>query len=239
MCFSAFFIFLASNAFALSIPDKPQAYVNDYAGLLSPAARAKIEAKLAAFEKETSNQVVVAIFNSLEGESLEDFSMRLAEKWKIGSQKNDNGVILLIFKEDRAMRLEVGYGLEGVLPDALADQIIRREIVSAFRSGDFDLGVSRGIDAVINATQGEYRATSNNTADQTFAQIFFFIFALGCLVAMGKFAGSKTGRTLSARHGHGHGSIGGFGGGGFSGGGGGFSGGGGGGFGGGGSSGRW
>ena len=151
-------LFISQSCFALSIPEKPSSYVNDYASLLSAETKQKIEILLGAFEKETSNQVVVAIFPSLDGQVLEDFSIKLAEKWKIGSKKNNNGVILLIFKEEHAVRIEVGYGLEGALPDALAGQIIRNEIAPAFRQGNYDAGVINAVNAIIAATRGEYKA---------------------------------------------------------------------------------
>lgn len=154
-----------SLAFALTIPDKPEGYVNDYAGLLSQDARAKLTQTLSQFEQQTSNQVVVAVFNSLEGGSLEDFSIRLAEKWKIGQKGRSNGVILLIFKDDRKMRIEVGYGLEGALPDAVANQIIYQEITPAFKEGRFDEGVLRGVAAILRATKGEYKASALASGD--------------------------------------------------------------------------
>ncbi len=157
-----FGLLLSTSAFALSIPEKPQGYVSDYAKLLSDASRQKIENTLGAFEKETSNQVVVAVFESLEGGSLEDFSIRLAEKWKIGQKGKDNGIILIIFKQDRAVRIEVGYGLEGALPDAVASAIIRNEIVPAFRAGDFDKGIESAVGAIIQATKGEYKPTGGS-----------------------------------------------------------------------------
>ena len=136
---------LPTAAWALSVPEKPEGRIHDRAGLLSRSARQALESRLALFEQQTSNQVVVAIFPSLEGGSIEDFSIRLAEKWKFGTAKNDNGVILLIFPDDRAVRIEVGYGLEGVLTDAVCAQIIRERITPAFRKGDFDTGVASGI----------------------------------------------------------------------------------------------
>ncbi len=152
-------LFLPYSASALSIPEKPEGTVNDYAGLLSDTAKIGLSQTLSQFEQETSNQVVVAIFQSLEGGSLEDFSIKLAEKWKPGQKDRDNGVILLIFKEDRAVRIEVGYGLEGALPDAIASQIIYNEIVPQFKGGNFDAGVLNGIHAIIQATKGEYKAS--------------------------------------------------------------------------------
>ncbi len=177
------FVFFCVPVFAFSIPEKPSSYVNDYASLLSPEARQKIENVLGVFEKETSNQIVVAIFPSLEGQVLEDFSIKLAEKWKIGGKKNDNGVILLIFKEDRAMRIEVGYGLEGALPDALASQIIRTEIVPSFRKGDYDAGVTNAVNAIIQATHGEYKAAAQpEDPMQAYGPWLFFTLVVYILV---------------------------------------------------------
>lgn len=160
--FRVFILFFAMQAVhsaqALDVPDKPAGYVNDTAGILSPQAKSRLETTLRSFDERTSSQLVVAVFKSLEGGSLEDFSIRLAERWKPGTEKRDNGVILLIFKEDREVRIEVGYGLEGALPDALCSQIIQNVIVPAFRAGDYDRGVSGAVEAIIAATQGEYKA---------------------------------------------------------------------------------
>ena len=181
LCFS--FLLEASSAFALDVPDKPQSYVNDYASILSAGARQDLENVLGTFEKETSNQVFVAIFQGLDGQALEDFSIKLAEKWKVGTKKNDNGILLLIFRDDHAVRIEVGYGLEGALPDVLAGQIIRNEITPAFRQGDYDGGVSKAVNAILQATRGEYKAKApaedpmEKYGPWIFALLFFYILA--------------------------------------------------------------
>jgi len=118
---------------ALEIPSRPQGYISDYAGMISPSKRAALEEKLRNFENETTNQLVVAIFPNLEGNALENFSIHLAEQWKVGQRGKDNGVILLIFKESRQVRIEVGYGLESVLPDSISKLIIENEMVPRFR----------------------------------------------------------------------------------------------------------
>ena len=229
-------LFFSTSAFALQIPDKPEHYVNDYIGLLSPSARGRIEKGLEEFEKATSNQVVVAIFASLEGGSLEDFSIRLAEKWKMGTKKHDNGVILLIFKSDRKVRMEVGYGLEGALPDVTANQIIQNDIVPNFRAGNFDAGVEKAVGDILLATRGEYTAPPPSDDSARIKLLFFgFIILLYLFLLL-----SRSGRTYSSRGlGGGFFYIGGSGGGRSGGGSGGFGGGGGGGFGGGDSSGSW
>ena len=155
--------------------------MTDRAGFLSPSARASLETALSTFEEKTSNQVVVATFPSLEGGSLEDFSMRLAEAWKAGQKHKDNGVIFLIFKKERKIRIEVGYGLEGVLTDALSAQIIRDVVAPYFRKGDYEGGILAGTDAIMKATQGEFkgvpRSNSPNAAGRLLALfgVFFLL----------------------------------------------------------------
>lgn len=123
--------------------------VVDAAHLLTPAARSALEAKLAAEEQKTTDQFVVATVRSLEGTSVEDYANQLFRFWKIGQTDKNNGVLLLVAPNERKVRIEVGYGLEGVLPDAVASTIIQTAIVPAFRSGDFAGGVEKGADAVI------------------------------------------------------------------------------------------
>lgn len=147
---------------ALDIPKRPKGYVSDYAAMLSPQTRSGLENALALFERRTTNQLFVVTFPSLEGGSLEDFSIRLAEAWKPGTKDKDNGVIFLIFKDDRKMRIEVGYGLEGTLPDALAGQIIQQVVTPLFQQGDYERGILAGVQAITQATQGEYQAEARS-----------------------------------------------------------------------------
>jgi uncharacterized protein len=147
----------AAAAAALKVPPPPARRVNDYAGILSPADRDRLEQKLIQREGGASNQVVVAIFRSLEGESLEDFSIRLAQAWRIGQKGLDNGVIFLIFTDDRKMRIEVGYGLEANLTDAVASSILRDVVAPRFREGRVADGIGAGLDAIDQAIAGTYR----------------------------------------------------------------------------------
>jgi uncharacterized protein len=133
--------------------------VNDYAGLLRPAEREQLESRLAERERATGAQVVVAIFRSLEGESLEDYSIRLAERWRIGQKGLDNGVILLIFVEDRKVRMEVGYGLEPVIPDIVAGTLIRDTLAPRFREQRYADGIRAVTDAVYARIAGETAPT--------------------------------------------------------------------------------
>ena len=126
--------------------------------MLGPERRAQLEQRSAAEERTSGNQVVVAIFPSLEGESLEDVSIRLGERWKIGQAGRNNGVILLVFLKEHKLRIEVGYGLEARLPDALASSIIRNEIAPRFREQRYADGIDAGLAAIFKAIAGEYQA---------------------------------------------------------------------------------
>lgn len=224
-------------------------FVTDETNTLRPEQLSALTTKLSNFERATSNQIVVYIIPSLNGESLEDISVTLAEKNKIGKKDKNNGVLLLIVKDDRKIRIEVGYGLEGALTDALSSKIIRNDITPEFKSGRYYEGIDKGIDAIISVTKGEYKpdkSTNNVKGECCFGipifvfLIFGFIFVFILTSALRSMFG--TGRSVySGKNGWGSGWGGGsFGGGGSSGsfGGGGFSGGGGS-FGGGGASGSW
>jgi len=156
--FPGFFFFLVlaiySLALALEVPPL-RGRVNDYAKLLPQERARALEAQLEKFEQETGHQIAVLTIPSLQGDSLEDFSIRVAEAWKIGKKGFDNGAILLIARDDRKLRIEVGYGLEGVMPDAIASRIIREVITPRFRSGDYAGGIEAGVDAILKITKGE------------------------------------------------------------------------------------
>lgn len=106
----------------------------------------------------TTNQIVALMINKLNDYPIEQYSLAVAEKNKIGTKENDNGVLLLVAKDDKQLRIEVGYGLEGALPDALASSIIRNVIIPHFRNNDYYNGILAGIDAIINTIKGEYTA---------------------------------------------------------------------------------
>jgi len=235
---------------ALRIPPPPDRRVNDYAGVLSAADRDRLEQKLIAGEAGSRNQIVVAIFRSLQGESLEDYSIRLAQAWRIGQKGLDNGVIFLVFLDDRKTRIEVGYGLEGNLTDAISSSILRDVVAPRFREGRIADGIGAGVDAIERAIAGTYvrppAADRGKRAGEIGARellalafVLFLIFAI-VQSRMQTNAVRRRGWTGSSRGWGGPFIGGGFGGGGFGGGssGGGFSGGGGS-FGGGGSSGSW
>ena len=130
------------TAFGLDVPPLKR-HVTDLAGILTPSELNRLEENLIAFENETSNQIAVLIINSLEGEPIEQYSIRVADQWKLGTADRDNGVLLLIAVQDRQMRIEVGYGLEGVLTDLISSQIIRNVYSTRIHKGNFTRNRSR------------------------------------------------------------------------------------------------
>jgi len=234
---AAFLIVLlvATSAVALDIP-KPTGYVNDRAGIISPEVELKLEQFLSEFDKSDSTQISVLTIPSLEGESLEDYSLRVLEKWGLGQKEKDNGALLLVAKAEKKIRIEVGYGLEGRLTDLLAGRIVDNEISPRFKQGDFDGGIVSGVVGIAQAVRGEYTGTGKTKSKQKSSPVGF-IFILFFLLPLF----SRLGGRRSSRYRRGGIFFGGpfIGGGGFGGGGGGFGGFGGGGGGGGGASGGW
>ncbi len=131
------------------LPLPPVARVTDLTKTLAPAEVAALETKLADWEARTSNQLVVLVVPTTQPEPIESYALRVAEKWKIGRKGQDNGALFLIAKNDRKMRIEVGYGLEGALPDVTASRIIREDVAPAFRDGRFAAGINTGVDRII------------------------------------------------------------------------------------------
>ena len=150
----------APPASALQVPAL-KGRVNDYAGLLSQGTDEQLEAALAELERTDSTQIVVLTIPSLEGDSLEDFSIHVAEQWQIGQKGKDNGALLLVSKSDRKIRIEVGYGLEGKLTDLVCGRIIRNVIVPQFKMGHFDQGIIDGVAAIAGVVRGEYTAPAD------------------------------------------------------------------------------
>lgn len=151
---------------AVKLPPAPAAHFNDYAGFV-PADRARaLDARLAQFERDTSNQLVVAIYPRLPaGAALEDYTVRTAQAWGVGGKDRDNGAVLFIFAADRLLRIEVGYGLEGTLTDAVAHSIIENELKPRLRAGDSGTALESAVNAMIAATKGEYRGTGRTRAE--------------------------------------------------------------------------
>jgi uncharacterized protein len=147
------------------IPDAPRDHFNDYAGVVSADTRRALNEQLVQFERATSNQLIVAIFPKMESRSsVEDYTVRIAQAWGVGTRDRSNGAVLFAFMQERRLYIQVGYGLEGALPDALCKQIIENEILPRFRSRDFDAGFRAGVEALMAAARGEYRGTGRTEA---------------------------------------------------------------------------
>lgn len=249
---SLFFAFCAAAQVENVIPARPNPpkLVNDLSGTLTPAQVEELEKKLVAYDDSTSTQIAIVLVKTLEGYDVGDYAFALGRKWGVGGKEFNNGIVVLAAIDDRKVRIEVGYGLEGAIPDVTARSIIDNEITPNFKAGNYYRGLDEATDAIIQAAAGKYKAPSGYGSKKkkgiSWASIIFIIIFL--LIAMG--GNSRGGGTYVSRRGsRGLGGfpwwIGGLSGGGWSGGGGGGGGGGGfggfggGGFGGGGASGSW
>jgi len=204
--------------------------VVDGAGLLSRAASDRLTAMLAAHEKKTSNQLVVVTLASLQGRPIEDFGNRLLRHWGIGQKGKNNGVLLIVAPAERKVRIEVGYGLEGTLPDATAKSIIERVFVPHFKAQRFEAGIVGSAEALLGILEGSPWTAESDQETDTGDVLFIVLWVvLVAFVLIGKHRQNRRRRRLRRDgvwiadpiHDHSRGYGGGFGGGGFSGGGGG------------------
>ncbi|MBI5023063.1 MAG: TPM domain-containing protein [Candidatus Magasanikbacteria bacterium] len=199
--FIFFSLFFPSVVSAYYNPGAPSGFVNDYASMLSPAAKTQLEQELNNFEKETKHEISVVLIPDLQGDTIENFAVKLFEERGIGKKSADNGVLFLIAKDNRQMRIEVGYGLEGALPDAIAWQIIDKIATPAFKNGDYDNGVLQSVSAIEAAIKGEDvsgRLTATNEKNYLFNIIsrfgFLFFFLFLCLMEIIAHSFSKSKR---------------------------------------------
>lgn len=178
---------LSSQA-AEVIPPKPDRYFNDYAGVVSKEAAHRFNEWLAQFERDTSNQVVVAVFPKMQSDSdVADYTQRVTQAWGVGQEERRNGVVLFVFTGDRQMFIQVGYGLEGALPDITAFDITEYHIKPYFRVGDYENGLATGIDLICKAILGEYKGSGKTVAEQRRnvrapSLLFFVIFVIVLIV---------------------------------------------------------
>ncbi|HEU5247288.1 MAG TPA: TPM domain-containing protein [Candidatus Udaeobacter sp.] len=208
---AAFFALLATKSQAAEvIPPKPDRYFNDYADVISKSAALRFNEQLAQFERETSDQVVVAIFPKMQSESdIADYTQRVAQAWGVGQKERRNGVVLFVFIQDRKMFIQVGYGLEGALPDVTAFDITEYKIKPHFRSGDYEGGIAAGIDSIFKAIRGEYKGSGKTVAEQhrsggaisLFYFVFFFIVFVVVLSVISALMRPLSGYGYSSRRG--------------------------------------
>lgn len=236
------FVFACALTFAAAaradeppIPPSPTSWVTDNAGFLSGGERDALDKKLDDYQTQTGHQVIVWIGQTTGETPLEEFTINAFTKWKVGRKGLDDGAVLFVFARDHKLRIEVGYGLEGMLTDARSSEIIRDVIVPKIRSGDNDGAIQGGVDAMIAAIGGQPEPASTGSGSTDVGPLIAFaIFIVVWLFVTGMIFAARRSYTLGSGRGHngwggfwGSGLGGGFGGGGFGGGGGGFSGGGG------------
>ena len=195
---------LVPAVFAAAQPSfpKPAGRVTDLAELVDPSTEALIDQQLADLERRTSSEVAVATVRSLDGMSIEEYANRLFKEWGIGQARQDNGVLVLVAPNEREMRIEVGYGLEGVLPDGLAGQIIRDEFTPRFRNDDYSGGIRAGVTRVVEVVEKHQALTPEEVArlnesggGDGGAPVWVIIPFMGLFVGIGFFilgAGLKT-----------------------------------------------
>lgn len=191
---SGVFLFIPLIVFGYQNPGTPTGFVNDFAGMLTAEQRQSLEIKINSFEKDTSNELSVVIVSNLGGDTIENFAVKLFEDWKIGKNKKDNGILLLIARDDRQMRIEVGYGLEGTLTDAQSFWLIQSVLKPAFQKGDYFGGINSGVDGIISITKGEFNPDTNSDGKGFNANSFFslawmlwiFLMWIGSILARSK-----------------------------------------------------
>ena len=148
--FRLLFLLLAAHSlFALEVPPPPDRWFTDRAGVVPTTEAAILDTKLKNFEQESGAQFIIYIFPSIEGESIEDFTIRCVERWKVGQKKYDNGLVLFVFIQERKVRVEVGYGLEGTITDAVSRRVIEEQIGPHFRGGNYAAGLNAAADEIM------------------------------------------------------------------------------------------
>lgn len=199
----AFLLLQGALALALDVPTLERR-VTDLAGVLSAQQAGALEEKLRRLEETASTQVAVLIIPGLEGELLEAYTMRIAESWRLGQKGRDNGALLFVAMKDRAIRIEVGYGLEPTLTDARSRRIIQNDIVPRFRAGDFPGGIDAGVTGIIRTVQGDYQSGPDSGAGADKPSgilnvLFVLIFPLLWLLSItGKWGGGLIGAAAGA-----------------------------------------
>lgn len=209
---------------AETLPSKPAGYFNDYASVVDRATALQLNEELAQFERETSTQIVVAIYRTMESESsVDDYTRRIAQTWGVGQQRNNNGAVLFVFVENHQMFIQTGYGVEGALPDATCFDITHNVIAPHFKREDYAGGLRAGITAMMQAVRGEYHGSGKTRLEGEGSGVQHFPIGLIILILIVLFLIASR-RRGKARRGYGYSGwggpyIGGFGGGGWSGGG--------------------
>lgn len=179
-------IFSLTSVKAQNVIPKPNppVLVTDLAGVLSPEEKQSLENKLVAIDDSSSNQIAVVILPTLDGNPIEEYATKLFREWGIGNKKTNNGILLLIAIQDRKMRIEVSYGLEGAIPDITSINIIDNDLKPAFRAGAYYDGIDKATDNIAKAAVGEYKVTREKKSKGKGSNIILFIFILFIIVSI-------------------------------------------------------
>lgn len=204
---SSFFLLLTLSLFAQTMPDRPNPprLVNDFTNTLTPGQVQALEQKLVALDDSTSTQIAVVMVASTGGEEISDYNVELLRKWGVGSKKNNNGVILLVAKDDRKLDITVGYGLEGSLTDATSKQIIDDIIVPNFKGQDYYRGIDQGTDAIMQAVRGQFHEERQRISSSSGGggSIIFFIVIIIVIIVIFSNRGGGGGNNYMSRRGSG------------------------------------
>lgn len=177
---------------AYQSPGTPTGFVNDFANVLTAEQKTRLETTLDSFQKETSNEISIVTIPTLNGEPIENYANTLFREWGIGSKKNNNGVLILAAINDHKLRIEVGYGLEGALPDLLTKTIQENEIIPSFKTDDYAGGFEKGVLAIMQATQGEYKGEPVEHKQSVPAELIFFMLFFGVQIIFAILAPTKS-----------------------------------------------
>lgn len=188
---AVFFLTITTNVIAQNVLPKPNPskLVTDQAGVLSAEQLQALEAKLVAIDDSSSNQIAVVILSSLDGQPKEEYATKLFREWGIGNKKTNNGVLLLVAIQDRQIRIEVGYGLEGVIPDVTALSIINNDIKPAFKAGNYYEGLNKATDNLAKAAVGEYKEVRKKKSKSKGNPLVFIMIVIVIVIILGKKGG--------------------------------------------------
>jgi uncharacterized protein len=195
------FVFFAQLSFAQNILPRPNPpkLVNDVAGVLSPEQREILEQKLVALDDSSSNQIAVVLIPTLDGYPIEEYANKLFREWGIGHKGTNNGVLIIAAINDRKVRIEVGYGLEGAIPDITASDIYNNEIVPAFKEQNYYRGLDNAIDALSKAAVGEYKIKKEKKGKSKGSPLFTFLGILIFILIVVAGGGGRGGGSMSRR----------------------------------------
>ena len=179
-------VFSFTSAKAQNVIEKPNppVLVTDLAGVLSPEQKQALENKLVAIDDSSSNQIAVVILPTLDGNPIEEYATKLFRQWGIGNKKTNNGILLLIAIQDKKIRIEVGYGLEGAIPDITANSIIDNDIKPAFREQSYYEGIDKATDDIAKAAVGEYKEKRERRTKEKGSNLILFVFIVFIIVAI-------------------------------------------------------